>query len=462
MGEFDPFRWSIYLTVGPTAMATYFLLRSNYLRALILLSVLIFLDQVFLTWRHFYLVNFSISSAFAYTLFGSLLLDRSARARMPAMSAAWAALLTFALFGIVIGAADPRLGMTFQIPEFQFFFAEALLYFWLGRACLRDAEQVNRLLLWVVWFGGIIALTHMVSLATGFTFYTASKVVVVSAVGGTDFRYGSVFVNPNTLADFYAMTIPAAVVLLLGWKKLSRRARISAMVAAGLMSVSLPLTASRGGLAATLLVLGITALLLPVGLRLIVSYVGSGILIGGMTAVGILVLFPEYWDRALTRFQEEGVQGNRYILWRDTLDLLLTNPLGIGLHSFNFEAAIRPYGHAMPSPHNIYLDLATKVGIPGLLAFLAFCVGLFRRLGRARRHGSPELRTAAAAITAMMLGFLLGGITEPIFSNGYKLQHLFFFLAGVGSFLPQWLPSRAAARSSVPVVPPPRWSAAES
>ncbi|MCL4685397.1 O-antigen ligase family protein [Myxococcota bacterium] len=462
MGEFDPVRWSIYLTVGPAAMATYFLLRSNYLRALILLSVLIFLDQVFLTWRHFYFVNFSISSAFAYTLFGSLLLDPSARARMPAMSAAWAALLTFALFGVVIGAADPRLGMTFQIPEFQFFFAEALLYFWLGRACLRDAEQVNRLLLWVVWFGGIIALTHMFSLATGFTFYTSGKVVAVSALDVRSYRYGSVFVNPNTLADFYAMTIPAAVVLLLGWRKLSRRARISAIAAAGLMSISLPLTASRGGLATTVLVLGIAALLLPAGLRIIVSYLGAGLLIGGMTAVGVVVLFPEYWERALTRFQEEGLQGNRYLLWRDTLDLLTTNPLGIGLHPFNFSAAIRPYGFGEASPHNIYLDLATRVGIPGLLAFLAFCVGLFRRLGRARRHGSPELRTAAAAITVMMLGFLLGGITEPIFTNGYKLQHLFFFLAGVGSFLPQWLPRREAAPSSVPVLPPSRWSPVES
>lgn len=378
------------------------------------------------------------------------------------MSAAWAALLTFALFGVVIGAADPRLGMTFQIPEFQFFFAEALLYFWLGRACLRDAEQAHRLLLWVVWFGGIIALTHMFSLATGFTFYTSGKVVEVSAQEGLGFRYGSVFVNPNTLADFYAMTIPAAVVLLLGWKKLSGRTRISAIAAAGLMSISLPLTASRGGLAAAVFVLGVTALLLPVGLRIIVSYFGAGILIGGMTAVGIIVLFPEYWERALTRFQEEGLQGNRYRLWGDTLDLLMKNPLGIGLHPFNFSAAIRPYGHAMSNPHSIYLDLAAKVGVPGLLAFLAFCVGLFRRLGRARRHGSPELRTAAAAITAMMLGFLVGGITEPIFTNGYKLQHLFFFLAGVGSFLPHWLPSREAARSSVPVVPPSRWSPAES
>jgi O-antigen ligase len=443
--ELDPVRWTIYLTLGPVALFIFFLLRSHYLRALILLGVLIFVDGVFLSWRAFYMFSFSLSSAVAYTLFASLLLTAGGRTRMPELNAAWIAFMAFALIGAVIGASGPGVPFRLMIPDLQFFFFEALLYFWIGRCVFRDGAEVHRALTWLALFAGAVAVLHLFSLMTGYTFYAAARKGGEIAAESGGFRYGSVFRNPNYLASFYAMMLPAALVLRLGWARPGRLASLGVLVAMGLMAVSLPLTASRGGVLATLVSVALALLLLPLGLRQGISLVGAGLGITAIAFVGLALILPEFSAMAMDRFGR-GLQDVRLSLWPATLKTLLANPLGVGLHYLNFENALSRFGFGHSTPHNIYLAIACKTGIPGLLAFLALCLGVIRRVRIAQRFGDPQVRTAATAILAMLVGFLAGGLTQPQYFAGYKLHHLFWFLAGAGSFLPRWVDTDSMQR----------------
>ena len=43
----------------------------------------------------------------------------------------------------------------------------------------------------------------------------------------------------------------------------------------------------------------------------------------------------------------------------------------------------------------------------------------------------------------MVLAFLIGGLAEPIYGNGIKLQHFFWILVGIASYLPVLVTSSA-------------------
>jgi len=150
----------------------------------------------------------------------------------------------------------------------------------------------------------------------------------------------------------------------------------------------------------------------------------------------LLLVFPEFLEKALARFTDMGLESERYRMWFMTLRLLVEQPFGIGLHSSGYLQAMRPFGIDIPSPHNIYLGLAASIGIPGLLTFLVIVGGSILRVLRARRFGDEMLRTVATAILCLFLGFLVSGFFEPIYQNGFKLQHLFWLFAGLGSILP--------------------------
>ena len=144
-------------------------MRANWIRALVLIGALLFLDGVVLSWRPFFLFALSLSSGLAYTMFASLLLVPSKRARMVAFAPLWLAFLSFALIGAMIGWVHPQFGLSDQIPYFQFYYFEALLYFMLGRCAFENPEETNRVLRWLVLLGGVVAVLHLFTLATGTT-----------------------------------------------------------------------------------------------------------------------------------------------------------------------------------------------------------------------------------------------------------------------------------------------------
>jgi O-antigen ligase len=434
-------------------LAGFFLLRANVARVLTLLVILIFVDNVFLSDRKFFFVAFSISSAFAYTLLMSLALTPAARARMPALNGTWLGLLTFAFAGTAIAATNPRLGFADTLPVFQLYYLEGLIYFWIARGALTNAGDASRVFRGLALLGGLAAVLHMISLATGITF-SSSGITESQRIEAAEqvFRYGSVFANPNTLADFYAMVLPMTLVMLLGWSRPRAGIRAAMLASAGLMFISLPLTASRGGLATAAVNGVIVLLLLPLGARQILTLVGSALVLGGIAITGLFMLFPDFLTLSIERLTDLGTADVRYRLWSATVDILMAHPLGVGIHYYSFEQALASYGMRLVTPHNILLGVAVDTGLPGLAMFVLLCGSILRRTLIARRVADRDVRTAATATLMLLSGFLIGGMTEPIFTNGYKLNHLFFISAGIASALPSW--ARRAREAKAVAAPP--------
>jgi O-antigen ligase len=81
--------------------------------------------------------------------------------------------------------------------------------------------------------------------------------------------------------------------------------------------------------------------------------------------------------------------------------------------------------------HNVYLEYAADVGLPGLLLFLLLLWSSIRSAAAARRmdkDGSSEgeVSLLAGGIQASLLGFVIAAMVHPVSYNFY-----FFYLAGL-------------------------------
>ncbi len=150
-------------------------------------------------------------------------------------------------------------------------------------------------------------------------------------------------------------------------------------------------------------------------------------------------------ELTLERFQSHGIEDVRYELWARTIGSILNHPFGIGLDPLIFGDTLRLGAN---TPHNLYLEFASQIGIFGLVAFLWIVGSSMRQLWRARSSGSPHAKTAATALFVGLAGFLLGGITEPLYHNGLKFQRIFWVLLGMGSAAPIWAGLRSGVASA--------------
>jgi hypothetical protein len=69
-----------------------------------------------------------------------------------------------------------------------------------------------------------------------------------------------------------------------------------------------------------------------------------------------------------------------------------------------------------------------------------------------RTAQDPQTRRAALYLFLAVGGFLLGGVVEPIYTNGYKLNQLFWLLLGIS--LANSRRALAAARETRPGIEP--------
>jgi O-antigen ligase len=436
-------RWAFYLAVGPPFLLALFMIRSRALKAVLLLFMLVFVEAVLLTWRPIGYIAFSLTGAMAYVIFASLLTQPEARGRMLALNVPWLLFLSCALVALLIGSTSRVSDAATNWLYFQQFYLEGLIFFWIGRTAVRDEIECEKLLHWLIFFGAGAAILHFFSLATGYTFYASS----VSDSSATDaWRYGGLFTNPNSLADFYAVVLPLALICRMGWSRPSRRTGMLILFSSAMMLGSLALTGSRGGTASAIAALSLAFLLLPISFR---SAIG-GILFAGLAlGVGYLTVTNVVQgglELTLERFQSRGVEDVRFLIWAKTMGLILDHPFGIGLDPYIFGDTLRSHFN---TPHNLYLDIASQIGLVGLMAFLWLLVASMRRLWSARSGGNARAKTAATALFVGLAGFLLAGLTEPIYHNGLKFQRIICVLLGISSAAPIW----AGLRRSVANVP---------
>jgi putative inorganic carbon (HCO3(-)) transporter len=226
-------------------------------------------------------------------------------------------------------------------------------------------------------------------------------------------------VNPNVMAGSLVVLLPMGMGLLLfAWRGLKGWERLLAVTFTLVCGAILLLTQSRGAwlaLAAALVVLVILrgrwgwALALAVGMAgfLLAARLGFSSVAGALVSsptLGGLEGRLEVWSRAIYMVQ----------------DFPFT---GIGMGSFT-ETADRLYPFFLYAPgsvehaHNLFLQVAVDLGLPGLAAWLAILLGCSYAAWRAylsgRQNGNPWLAGVGAGLLAVQAALVVHGLTDAV------------------------------------------------
>ena len=101
----------------------------------------------------------------------------------------------------------------------------------------------------------------------------------------------------------------------------------------------------------------------------------------------------EYWLRFETIFTGVEIEGNstgaRKEIIQDAIEVLSKHPFGVGVGGFP-AVRYRYFGRSQDT-HNLYLEVATNLGVQGLIVFLVFIYAMLKGLSYLKRNVSLQL-----------------------------------------------------------------------
>lgn len=304
-------------------------------------------------------------------------------------------------------------------------FFKALVIFWLLSRVVDDVPRLRA----VVWTLSLVSIP--LSLSAVKTFLGGGFDSNVDMTLGWDRisgYSGGLTSNPNDLALMINLTIPFTVALLLNARRTGTRI---ALVFVLLLDIgAVVATYSRGGFL-TLMTIAIAYLIfLPRRAR---RWMLAVTVIVGISALPVI---PNgYWHRlsTITHPQQDrtGSAEQRWGLMVNATRFVSEHPFvggGVGLDVL----ALREAGSkSWLQVHDIYLEYAVDLGLPGLVLFLALYYQTLKSARYARRisrgcDGEEDFQHLAEAILVALIAFGVSGIFHP---NAY--QFYFYYIAGL-------------------------------
>jgi O-antigen ligase len=307
-----------------------------------------------------------------------------------------------------------------SVRELSAELGKSLGIFWLLGGVL-DTRARLRQFAWALTLLAIpLALTAVQNLAAG-VFLGAAQLPAFQRIDGYQ---APLTANPNDLALMLNLILPLSCALFLtsrGW------ARLLLAFAIGLDGVAVVATFSRAG--AMTMVLILAGFAWKMRRRTERSWVWGALLLGLLCCT---LLPAGYMDRLSTITDvSSDPTGSAQQRFRDSLTalkLVAENPivgsgLGMGPLALNAER-----GATWLQVHNVYLQHAVDLGLPGLALFVLLLVACIRGAGQVQRQpwrrASDELFQLAQGIQLALIGFALAGFFHPA---GY---HFYFYYLG--------------------------------
>jgi probable O-glycosylation ligase (exosortase A-associated) len=266
---------------------------------------------------------------------------------------------------------------------------------------------------------------------------------------------GALTQNPNDLALMLNLLLPLAVALLL----LTRRPIIRLALAAAIMLdvAGVFATYSRGGF----VTLGVLLLVYFWKFRGRPERRWVWGLVAGLVVVmlvGLPLLPASYVERLSTITDIKADKtGSAEARWADTfaaLDVVSRHPIIGAGPGQNILALNQERGKRWTAIHNVYLEYAVDLGLPGLglfIALLGLCLRSTALVQRetAGRPASRELFCLAEGVHVSLIAFAVAGIFHPVAYHFY-----FYYLAGLALAIRETWRARRAAPSEVPDASP--------
>jgi putative inorganic carbon (HCO3(-)) transporter len=288
-----------------------------------------------------------------------------------------------------------------------------MLFFYAVVNWAKDAQRLRLLTLGTALMGLALTLVAIISVD-----WFVNKLAFIPAVFYE--RFNTLFadtIQPNVMAGYLVILLPpSAALLLFAWGQLKSRLRLGLVFISLVILVILFLTKSRGawmGLAAAALLLAALRwrrgwLLLPAGLLVgiaILVVIGIGPVLDALATSGSIngvAARLEIWSRAIYMIQDFPITGSGMGIFGQLAD---------ALYPFFLVAP-----GSIPSAHNIYLQVAVDLGIPGLIAWLSIfglvagCAWGGYRRGRDLRD--PWVMALGAGLLASQLAMAVHGLTD--------------------------------------------------
>ncbi len=260
-------------------------------------------------------------------------------------------------------------------------------------------------------------------------------------------------IHPNQVAGAIMLYLPLLFSLGLGWlwqRPLQRHRWLILLITTLIGTITLIFTQSRSGwlgfIGGMLILILLWAILLPpTRLR---KALWLGIFLAGLLGViFILQIGPQQMRNLWDEPEQETVIGStatisyRQAIWPMAIkaidDFAFT---GTGLGSFRhvvkrFYPINVPPDHDIGHAHNIFLQVALDIGVPGLISYLAILYVAFALCWQAA-CGDEGLRPYALGYLAGLIAFHIYGLTDTI-ALGAKPGLLFWWQLGLITTLPQ-------------------------
>ena len=248
---------------------------------------------------------------------------------------------------------------------------------------------------------------------------------------GSDMAASGRFGGPGRAAgtgpNSYSLNL--AIAFFVAYFGVLRRHTMTALLLSPVFLYGIFATASRTGLIA-LVATPLLALLVPrlgarLGWRIVPMYVL------GAAAIAVIVLaIPSVGERALERdmalsqLQSEETWSGRWSNWQGALDVTASHPiLGVGAGNYaeaslghsekGFKQSLQK-GKVAGLAHNVFLSVATQLGLVGLILWLGILFFLFRTAVPIAQGSDLGTSIFLGLIVAMLAGMTLTWESEKI------------------------------------------------
>jgi O-antigen ligase len=301
---------------------------------------------------------------------------------------------------------------------------KSLIIFWLIGVLVDTRRRLRQLVTWLTLLTIPISGTAIVHFMTGA--FVQGGDSAAPRIMGYD---APLTANPNDLALVLCMLLPLAVAVAAGQRRLLARLLFSAIACLDIVAVII--TFSRTGF------LTLSAL---AALALFKLFRGRWWGLGAVVIVGfglaLLPFLPEGYVQHMGTITaiETDPTGSAQERWSDTLtaaNLVLANPLtgaGAGMSTIALNEARGP---SWVPVHNVYLEYATDLGLPGLVFFLLVLGSCYRKVVQvvrqtARVAADWDFRCIALGVQMTLVAFIVSGFFHPV---AYHFH--FYYAAGL-------------------------------
>lgn len=324
------------------------------------------------------------------------------------------------LFSAVSIWASPDKGFSFY--NYYHLMGRYILLYYLVIHNLHSLEQAKK----VVW--AMLASAAAVALYGFYQYYFGIAVSAAVWVDGEQFpdlkmRVFSTLENPNLLAGF--LVIMMAVAAGMGYRAKENGYKVVLTLLLAALGGCLLLTYSRGAWISLLAVIGVYAMLC------------NRKILWLLLLVPVVLFFTHdaVLERILSIVNPTDTSSTlRLALWESTIAMITDNPfLGIGWGAYwmvypDYDFFVQNANVKIFHAHNMYLNIAAEIGIPGCLAFFAVIYGHLRlALSALKEAASGWVGGMLLGLIAAMGGILINGFTDYVLFN-IQLSMTFWLL----------------------------------